>query len=201
MKTKPILSLLFALIVGTWTSSILAAEDPYERLFQAQLAIAEKGDAQGMYYLGEMYDHGLGTKEDRTKAVQWYTKAAQQGNPLAKKRLDEEAKHSQLARVRTDSEKEAEVAKKRAAEEAQKAARAAEAARRQNNDESAKAAKAAEAAKKKAEDEAERANERLAKLELARKSAADKEATRRAAFKKAWEAEQKRAKLAGSGFE
>lgn len=182
--------------------TVSAADDEaYERLFQAQLAIAETGDSKGMYYLAEMYDNGLGTKTDHDKAIEWYNKAAAKGNPLAKRRLAEEAKTQQLAKVHDDSEREAERARRRAAEEAARAAQAAEQAKRQSDQQSIKAARAAEAARKKAEQEAKLATARLAQAETARKEVARKDAARRAAFKKAWEIEVKRAKAAANVIE
>lgn len=195
-------------VLGAWLVliSIGAAQgasdnEAYERLFKAQLAIAETGDAKGMYYLAEMYDNGLGTKPDHGKAIEWYNKAAAKGNPLAKRRLEEEAKSQQVAKLRDDSEREAERARRRAAEEAARATKAAEQARRQSDDESVKAAKAADAARRKAEQEAQLAAARLADAEAARKAFAQKEAARRAAFKKAWEIEAKRAKAAANVIE
>lgn len=195
--------ILFALLLTASVGTVQAASDneAYERLFKAQLAIAETGDSKGMYYLAEMYDNGLGTKPDHGKAIEWYSKAAAKGNPLAKRRLDEEAKSQQVAKVHVDSEREAERARRRAAEEAERAAKAAEQARRQSDDASIKAAKAAEAARKKAEQEAMVAAMRLAEAETARKAFAQKEAARRAAFKKAWEIEVKRAKAAANVIE
>lgn len=195
-------------VMGIWlTVSMMtmahAASDSeaYERLFKAQLAIAETGDPKGMYYLAEMYDNGLGTKIDHSKAIEWYNKAAAKGNPLAKRRLEEEAKSQQVAKVRDDSEREVERARRRAAEEAARAQKAAEQAKRQSDEESVKAAKAAEAARRKAEHEAQLAAARLADAEAARKAFAQKEAQRRAAFKKAWEIEAKRAKAAANVIE
>lgn len=193
-------------LIGLWlvlglTGGAQADDEAYERLFKAQLAIAQTGDPKGMYYLAEMYDNGLGTKPDRVKAIEWYNKAAEKGNPLAKRRLEEEAKSQQVAKVRDDSEREVERARRKAAEEATRAAKAAEQAKRQSDDESIKAAKAAEAARKKAEQEAIVAAARLAEAEEARKTFAQKEAARRAAFKKAWEIEVKRAKAAANVIE
>lgn len=197
---RRILLLAASLLAGS-LGQAAGLDDAYERLFRAQLAIAEKGDPQGMYHLGEMYENGLGTAEDRQKALEWYDRAAKVGHPLARRRLDEEQKSVQIARVRDDSEKMAETARRRAAEESAHAARAAELARKKADEASVRQAKAAEAAKKKAEEEARIAAERLAKAEAERSSVAKREAARRAAFRKAWEAEIKRAKAAGNVFE
>ena len=45
---------------------------------------AEQGIAEAQYLLGEAYYYGLGgTEENFFKAVEWYTKAAEQGHPKA----------------------------------------------------------------------------------------------------------------------
>lgn len=194
---------LATLLAGTFTGTSVAADDEaYQKLFQAQLAIAEKGDPSGMYYLAEMYDNGLGTKPDHGKAIEWYQKAAERGSSLAKRRLEEATKHQQIANVRDDSEREAERARRRAAEEAARAAKAVELAKKQASDEAAqRAAKAAEAAKEKAEQEAAAAARRLALAEQERKVAQERDVARRAAFRKAWEAEVRRAKAAANAIE
>lgn len=196
-------AIALGLVAASWMGVAQAASDDeaYERLFKAQLAIAETGDSKGMFYLAEMYDNGLGTRVDHSKAIEWYSKAAAKGNPLAKRRLDEAAKSQQVAKMHVDSEREAERARRKAAEEAARAAKAAEQAKRQSNEQSIKAAKAAEAARKKAEQEAMVAAARLAQAETARKEFARKEAARRAAFKRAWEIEVKRAKAAANVIE
>lgn len=193
------LTLAFGIVAA---ADATADDEAYQRLFHAQLAIAQKGDPKGMYYLAQMYDNGLGTTPDHDKAMEWYQKAADQGNPLAKRRLAEAAKHQQIAKLREDSEREAERARRRAADEASRAAKAAELAKKQTTDEDAqRAAKAAEAARKKAEQEAAAANQRLALAEAERKTIQEREVARRAAFKKAWEAEVKRAKAAAHAIE
>lgn len=62
-------------------------EDADERLFKVQLAMAEKGDSRAQYFLGEMHEQGLGTKQDVEEAFKWYAKAAEQGDPWAKRKL------------------------------------------------------------------------------------------------------------------
>jgi len=62
-------------------------DDADERLYQAQLALAEKGDPRAQYFLGEMHEHGLGTKQDAGEAFKWYAKAAESGDVLAKRKL------------------------------------------------------------------------------------------------------------------
>src|ERR1700681_1269719 len=45
--------------------------------------LAEKGDANGQYNLGLLYNHGYGVPQDYAKAAEWYKKAAEQGNSNA----------------------------------------------------------------------------------------------------------------------
>ncbi len=62
-------------------------DDADQRLYKVQLAQAEQGNARAQYYLGEMHEQGLGTKQDIDEAFKWYAKAAEQGDPLAKRKL------------------------------------------------------------------------------------------------------------------
>jgi TPR repeat protein len=62
-------------------------DDADERLFRVQLAMAEKGDVRAQYYLGEMHEQGLGTRQDLGEAFKWYEKAAQKGDAWAKRKL------------------------------------------------------------------------------------------------------------------
>ncbi len=45
--------------------------------------LATKGDATAQSVLGYMYEVGLGVPQDKTKAINWYRKAADQGNVYA----------------------------------------------------------------------------------------------------------------------
>lgn len=62
-------------------------DDVDERLYRAQLSLAEKGSSRAQYYLGEMHEQGLGTRQNADEAFKWYAKAAEQGDPLAKRKL------------------------------------------------------------------------------------------------------------------
>lgn len=62
-------------------------DDADERLFKVQLAMAEKGESRAQYFLGEMHEQGLGTKQDVDEAFKWYSKAAEQGDTLALRKL------------------------------------------------------------------------------------------------------------------
>ena len=50
---------------------------------------AEQGEASAQNNLGFMYANGLGVAQDYAKAVKWYSKAAEQGDDLAKRRAGE----------------------------------------------------------------------------------------------------------------
>ena len=45
--------------------------------------MAETGNAEGMFYLGMLYQYGKGTAEDAQQAYLWYRKAAEAGYPDA----------------------------------------------------------------------------------------------------------------------
>lgn len=42
--------------------------------------LAAKGNAEAQYYLGYMYQSGTGVPMDKKTALQWYNRAAAQGN-------------------------------------------------------------------------------------------------------------------------
>lgn len=79
------LSVLLLLPLAPATGAGL--EDADVRLFKVQLTMAEKGDSRAQYFLGEMHEQGLGTKQDVEEAFKWYAKAAEQGDPWAKRKL------------------------------------------------------------------------------------------------------------------
>ena len=47
------------------------------------LPLAEQGNANTQFNLGNMYYEGKGVKQDYAEAVKWYRKAAEQGNANA----------------------------------------------------------------------------------------------------------------------
>ena len=52
-------------------------------LFDFQMKLAQKGNAEAQFKVGEMYETGFGVKEDRAEAENWITKAAGQGHETA----------------------------------------------------------------------------------------------------------------------
>ncbi len=52
-------------------------------LFDFQMKLAEKGNAEAQFKIGEMYETGFGTKKDLKLAEEWIAKAASQGHETA----------------------------------------------------------------------------------------------------------------------
>ncbi|MEO8379587.1 MAG: caspase family protein [Acidobacteriota bacterium] len=52
----------------------------YQTSLKIWLAEAEKGNADAQYYVGKIYEGGLGTEPDYTAAAKWYEKAAASGH-------------------------------------------------------------------------------------------------------------------------
>ncbi len=186
---------LFPLLLAVAPTALAAeGDDPYVKLFKVQQGMAEKGDPLAEFYLGEMYQEGLGTKADLEQALFWYKRSAAKGNALAKKRL------ADIEREQAEAEK----AKQRAAERAREAA---EARAQQKAEADARAKQKTEIAKQKTDTKARQKADveaaRLAKEEeearaqLAKKpeeDAAKREARRRAILEQVRRAQQERAK-------
>ena len=49
--------------------------------------LADDGDVNAQFWLGQMYDLGRGVKKDFAQAALWYRRAAEQGNPVAQHNL------------------------------------------------------------------------------------------------------------------
>jgi TPR repeat protein len=79
--------LVFFLSVTSVSAGAADLKDADVRLFQVQLAQAMKGDARAQYYLGEMHEQGLGTRQNIDEAFKWYAKAAKNGDSWAKRKL------------------------------------------------------------------------------------------------------------------
>lgn len=52
-------------------------------LFDFQMKLAQKGNAEAQFKVGEMYETGFGVKEDKAEAANWIMKAADQGHETA----------------------------------------------------------------------------------------------------------------------
>ena len=55
-------------------------EQNYEEAFRWFCMAADQGNAEAMYYLGNMFIHGLGVVQDVGKAAEWYGKSAEKGD-------------------------------------------------------------------------------------------------------------------------
>ncbi|MFD2205603.1 tetratricopeptide repeat protein [Kiloniella antarctica] len=55
----------------------------YQTAYALYKPLAEQGEVEAQYALGEMYSKGLGAEQDLKAATQWYELAAEQGHLLA----------------------------------------------------------------------------------------------------------------------
>lgn len=78
------ISLKLALTLGF--AAVMAAGAPAHAFDGLDVAVIEKkaqeGDADAQSKLGVMYASGVGRRQDKQEAVNWYRKSAGQGNPL-----------------------------------------------------------------------------------------------------------------------
>ncbi len=56
-------------------------------LFDFQMKLAKKGNAEAQFKVGEMYETGFGVKADQTEAMNWILKSAGQGHETASFKL------------------------------------------------------------------------------------------------------------------
>lgn len=66
----------------------LIDQERYDEALPIVKQLAEDGDAVAQSYLGRMYIKGIGVEEDDMKAVEWFRKAAEQGNAYAQRNLE-----------------------------------------------------------------------------------------------------------------
>lgn len=59
----------------------------YTKAYQEFSRSAEQGDAASQFYLGNMYNTGIGVEKNKEKAHLWYMKSAEQGDPKAQYNL------------------------------------------------------------------------------------------------------------------
>jgi TPR repeat protein len=106
--SKLVATLLVALVAAPVTVCADALDDASVRLFNVQKSMAEKkNNSHAQFYLAQMYELGLGTREDPAQARSWYERAAAGGHPMAQRQLREMDRH----------EKEAALERQRAAEQ------------------------------------------------------------------------------------
>jgi hypothetical protein len=84
----------FCLIISA-TSSFAGLEEgkaayknkDYATALKEFSPLAEQGDSNAQYHLGQMYKKGNGVNSDMTQAINWIRKAAEQGYPAAQYHL------------------------------------------------------------------------------------------------------------------
>jgi hypothetical protein len=83
-------SLLRASVVGYFLLLLLmivSTASQADALFDFQMKLAKKGNAEAQFKVGEMYESGTGVKQDMTEAANWITKAAGQNHESANFKL------------------------------------------------------------------------------------------------------------------
>ena len=83
-------SLLRASIVGYFLLLLLmivSTASQADALFDFQMKLAKKGNAEAQFKVGEMYESGTGVKQDMAEATNWITKAASQNHETANFKL------------------------------------------------------------------------------------------------------------------
>ena len=80
-------SVLLMLPVIAMAEVPIVFSDVSAGVFRFQIKLAEQGNAEAQYKVGEMYETGKGSTKDLTQAQDWYEKAAKQGHKKAEYRL------------------------------------------------------------------------------------------------------------------
>ena len=66
------------LVVVVFITEISAVQA--DMVFDFQMKLAKKGNAEAQFKVGEMYESGRGVKKNMDEAMKWINKAAAQGN-------------------------------------------------------------------------------------------------------------------------
>ncbi len=83
-----LLLLTIGLIAGDYENALDAYKHKKYKTAKTYFKkLAKEGNTSAQYYLGRMYDKGQGIKRDRKTALQWYIKAENNGDKMAKKRM------------------------------------------------------------------------------------------------------------------
>jgi hypothetical protein len=121
---------VFSLLAVLMAAMPVQADEVQQQIFADNLKRAEAGDANAQFIVGHRYEIGVGTEKNAEKAMEWYTKAAQKGHPLAQLKTDTRNEEADKAsRARHDSEMARAEQQSRAEAEARNKAQQAEAAR------------------------------------------------------------------------
>lgn len=70
----------FILILTILLLPLIAQSDD---LFDSLMKLAKEGNAEAQFKVGEMYETGIGAKQDKREAIYWTTRSANQGNETA----------------------------------------------------------------------------------------------------------------------
>jgi len=81
-KALLLLTMFFAAVCLLVSSQVFA-----DGLFNFQMKLAVRGNAEAQFKVGEMYETGFGVEQDTTEAVKWITKAASKGHETANFKL------------------------------------------------------------------------------------------------------------------
>src|SRR4051812_45032196 len=65
----------------------MAADANDTAIFNAMVALANKGDAEAQYHVGMMYNNGIGTQRDFKQAFEWFQKSTASNHPLGAYKL------------------------------------------------------------------------------------------------------------------
>lgn len=90
LSIAPILVVLFSVpaFAGPFEDGkALFEQGKEEAAFEVWKPLAEAGDANAQFWLGQMYDLGRGVAKNYAQAMQWYRRAAEQGHPVAQHNL------------------------------------------------------------------------------------------------------------------
>jgi TPR repeat protein len=92
MKRLTLATIAVLALSGTVAADFKAGLEAYQRgdyatALREWQPLAEKGDANGQYNLGLLYNQGSGVPQDYARAAEWYRKAAEQGNSNAQYNL------------------------------------------------------------------------------------------------------------------
>ena len=82
------------LALATFHAYAITVPQNYDEATRLYLRAAELGLPDAQYAIGMNYDFGIGVKEDRTVAVDWYRKAAAQGHERAREVLEDVARQA-----------------------------------------------------------------------------------------------------------
>jgi len=82
-----IFSVLMTLSTTVYSEIPFLFADVSAGVFRFQIKLAEQGNPEAQYKVGEMYEMGKGVREDREKAQTWFEKSANQGHKKASYKL------------------------------------------------------------------------------------------------------------------